>query len=52
MNRAQSMAIEVGNDEEKAQILQAFGVAYSILNKQDDALRNFQESLAIKRRLG
>jgi serine/threonine protein kinase/tetratricopeptide (TPR) repeat protein len=52
LNRAQSMAIEVGNDEEKAQILQAMGVAYSTLNKQDDALRNFQESLTIKRRLG
>ncbi|MFZ0738852.1 MAG: tetratricopeptide repeat protein [Candidatus Acidiferrales bacterium] len=52
LNQAQSMAIELGNDEEKAQILQAIGVAYSVLNKPDDALRNFQESLEIKRRLG
>ncbi len=29
LNRAQSMAIEVGNDEQKAQILQAIGMAYS-----------------------
>jgi eukaryotic-like serine/threonine-protein kinase len=52
LNRAQSMSIEVGNDEQKAQILQAIGMAYSTMNKQEDALRNFQESLAIKRRLG
>jgi len=52
LNRAQSMAIELGNDEEKAQILQAIGVAYSVLNKPQDALRSFQQSLDIKRRLG
>jgi len=52
LNKAQSMAIELGNDEEKAQILQAIGVAYTVLNKQEDALRNYQESLEIKRRLG
>jgi tetratricopeptide (TPR) repeat protein/predicted Ser/Thr protein kinase len=52
LNRAQSMAIEVGNDEQKAQILQAVGVAYSSMDKNEDALRNYQESLAIKRRLG
>jgi tetratricopeptide (TPR) repeat protein/serine/threonine protein kinase len=52
LNRAQSMAIELGNDEEKAQILQAIGVAYSVLNKPEDALQSFQQSLEIKRRLG
>ena len=52
LNRAQSMAIELGNDEEKAQILQAIGVAYSVLNKPQDALQSFQQSLDIKRRLG
>jgi serine/threonine protein kinase/tetratricopeptide (TPR) repeat protein len=52
LNRAQSMAVEFGNEEEKASILQALGVAFSVLNKQEDALRNFQESLRIKRRLG
>jgi len=46
------MAIELGNDEQKAQILQAVGIAYSVTNKQEDALKNFQESLAIKQRLG
>jgi tetratricopeptide (TPR) repeat protein/predicted Ser/Thr protein kinase len=52
LNRAQTMAIELGNDEEKAQILQAIGVAYSVLNKPQDALQSFQQSLEIKRRLG
>jgi tetratricopeptide (TPR) repeat protein/predicted Ser/Thr protein kinase len=52
LNRAQSLAIELGNEEAKAQILQAFGVAYSVLDKQEDALSNYQGSLAIKRRLG
>lgn len=52
LNRAQSMAIELGNEEVKAQILQAFGVAYSDLGKREDAMNYFQQSLAIKRRLG
>jgi eukaryotic-like serine/threonine-protein kinase len=52
LNRAQSLAIELGNEEAKGQILQAIGVAYSNLNKPEDALGSFQGSLAIKRRLG
>jgi serine/threonine protein kinase/tetratricopeptide (TPR) repeat protein len=52
LTRAQGMAVEFGNDEEKAQILQAMGIAYSDLTKWDDAFRSFQDSLAIKRRLG
>jgi eukaryotic-like serine/threonine-protein kinase len=52
LTRAQALAVEFGNDEEKAQILQATGVAYAALNKHEDALRNLRESLEIKRRLG
>ena len=52
LTRAQGMAVEFGNDEEKAQILQAMGIAYADLTKWDDALRSFQDSLAIKQRLG
>jgi serine/threonine protein kinase/tetratricopeptide (TPR) repeat protein len=52
MNRALTLAIQLDNLEEKATILQAIGVAYRLLNKQDEALRNYQESLAIKRRIG
>jgi len=50
--RAQSLAIESSNDEERAEILQATGGAYADLNKQEDAIRNYQDSLEIKRKLG
>jgi tetratricopeptide (TPR) repeat protein/tRNA A-37 threonylcarbamoyl transferase component Bud32 len=52
LNRGLSLSIQLENDEAKATILQAIGVAYKRLNKSDDALRYYQESLAIKRRLG
>ena len=52
LTRAQALAVEFSNDEERAQILQAMGVAYAALNKHEDALRNLQESLQIKRKLG
>jgi serine/threonine protein kinase/tetratricopeptide (TPR) repeat protein len=52
LNRALTLAIQFENDEQKATVLQAIGVAYRWLNKQDEALRDYQESLAIKRRLG
>jgi tetratricopeptide (TPR) repeat protein len=52
LNRALTLAIQLDNLEEKAAILQAIGVAYKRLNQQDEALRNYQESLAIKRRIG
>jgi eukaryotic-like serine/threonine-protein kinase len=52
LTRAEPLAVEFGNDEERAQILQAMGVAYAALNKHEDALRTLRESLEIKRRLG
>ena len=52
LTRAQALTVEFGNDEERAQILQAMGVAYADLNKHEDALRNLRESLEIKRKLG
>jgi serine/threonine protein kinase/tetratricopeptide (TPR) repeat protein len=52
LNRALTLAIQLENLEEKATILQAIGAAYGRLNQQDEALRNYQESLAIKRRIG
>lgn len=51
LNRALTLSIQFGNDEEKALILHAVGVAYVLLDKPDEALRNFQEALAIDRRL-
>jgi len=52
LNRALPLAIQLDNLEEKATILQAIGVAYGGLNQQDEALRKYQESLAIKRQIG
>ena len=52
LNRGLSLAIQLGNDEEKAAFLQAIGAAYGELNKQDEAQRYYQQSLEIKRRLG
>ena len=52
LNRALSLAVELENDQEKSRILHAIGISYSVLNKPDEALRYYQESLAIRRRLG
>jgi len=52
LTRAQALAIEVRDDAEHAQILQAMGVAYSTLQRPDDALKNLQESLDIRTKLG
>ncbi len=52
LNRAMSLAIELDNDEQKAQVFQALGVAYDGLNKYDEALRSVQQSLDINKRLG
>jgi serine/threonine protein kinase/tetratricopeptide (TPR) repeat protein len=52
LNRALSLAIQMDNEEQKALILQALGIAYSDLNKPEEALHNYQQSFEIKRRLG
>jgi tetratricopeptide (TPR) repeat protein/predicted Ser/Thr protein kinase len=52
LTRALTLAIQLDNTEERAAILQATGIAYGMLNKPDEALRNFNESLAIKKEIG
>ena len=52
LGRALPLATELDNQEERAAILQATGIAYGRLNRPDDALRNYQESLAIKEQIG
>jgi len=51
LTRALTLSIEVENDEQKAKVLQAIGGAYQLLHKPQDALRNYQQSLDIKRQL-
>jgi tetratricopeptide (TPR) repeat protein len=51
LNGALTLAIQLRNDEARANILQAIGVAYKRLANPDEALRHYAESLEIKRRL-
>jgi serine/threonine protein kinase/tetratricopeptide (TPR) repeat protein len=51
LTRAQAVSIELGDDAERAQVLQAMGVAYSTMQRYDDALKSLQDSLEIKRHL-
>src|ERR1700686_3400718 len=52
LNRGLSLAIQVDNQEQKALLLEAMGISYRLMNKPEEALRNYQESLAIQRRIG
>jgi tetratricopeptide (TPR) repeat protein/predicted Ser/Thr protein kinase len=51
LNRAYSLATQRDNQEEIAASLQVMGLAYEALNKPQEALDNFEKSLAIKRKI-
>jgi len=51
LNRGLTLAIQLGNADGKATLLNAMGAAYEQLSKPGDAMRNYQESLSIKRDL-
>ena len=52
LNRALTIAVQLGNEEEKALSLDAIGSAYQHMGKLDEALRNYEQALDLKRRLG
>jgi eukaryotic-like serine/threonine-protein kinase len=52
LNRALSLAVELNNQQGKANVLQAIGDAYDKLNRPGDALQNYQQSLEIKKQIG
>ena len=52
LNTALTLAIQLNHDEVRANTLQAIGIAYKQLDKLDEALKNYQDSLEIKERLG
>ncbi len=52
LNKAYGLAVQFDNQQQKGAILQALGVAYQRLNKLDDALRNFNQALEIRRKIG
>ncbi len=52
LDRARHLAIDLDNQEQQALILQATGIAYRLMNKPNEALRNYQDSMAINQKLG
>jgi tetratricopeptide (TPR) repeat protein len=52
LNDALTLAIQLDNNEARANALHSIGVVYKRLNKPQDALRNYQEALEIRRRIG
>jgi serine/threonine protein kinase/tetratricopeptide (TPR) repeat protein len=52
LSRALTLSVQLDNPEQKAAALHYLGGAYRMLNKPDEALRNYQEALAIRRQLG
>ena len=51
LDNALSLATQLDNEEARANIQQAIGIAYMRLNRPDEALTRYKESLAIKQRL-
>lgn len=52
LNNGLSLSVQVDAPELKALILQCIGISYRMMNKLDDAMRNYQEAMAINQRLG
>jgi tetratricopeptide (TPR) repeat protein len=51
LNRGLTLAVQLDNPDGKATILNAMGAAYEQLDKPDEAMHDYQESLSIKRSL-
>ncbi len=52
LDQARHIAIDLDNQEQQALILQATGIAYKLMSKPAEALRNYEDSMAINQRLG
>ncbi len=52
LDRAHRIALDLNNQEQQALILQATGIAYKLMNNPAEALRNYQDSMAINQKLG
>jgi hypothetical protein len=46
------LAVQVDNKEQQAMILQTTGVAYKLLGRSEEALRNYQHSMELNTTLG
>ena len=51
LNRAMQLAVELDNQQAKSDVLRSLGQAYRALGKPEDAIRQFEQSLEIERRL-
>ena len=47
-----NLSIQVDNQEQRALILLSIGISYRLLNKPEEALRNYQDSIAINEKIG
>ena len=52
LNRAYSLAVQMDNQEQEATALHLMAVAYRMLSKPEEVLRNEQQALAIWRNIG
>lgn len=52
LNHALTLSVQLNNQEQKAAALHYMGTAYRLLNKPDEALRNYKEALTIRRDIG
>lgn len=52
LGRANQLAVQLDSDELRGRVSYGMGWTYRLLNKPEEALRNYQESLVIRRRLG
>jgi eukaryotic-like serine/threonine-protein kinase len=52
LNSALTLAVQLGQQQGKASILQMIGTAYRNMNKPDDALQNLQQAFDIEKQIG
>jgi len=52
LNRGLALSVQLDNDELRSQVMYETGRIYRLLNKPAEALRNYQDALTIRRRLG
>src|SRR5690348_6275 len=52
LNQALSLAVELGNQQGKANVLQTIGAAYRLTDKPADALTNLQQAADIEKQIG
>jgi tetratricopeptide (TPR) repeat protein/predicted Ser/Thr protein kinase len=52
LNQALSLAVQLGNQQGKANVLQTLGAAYRLTDKPADALQNLQQAVDIEKQIG